>query len=235
LDLRSALARIDWTAPWLAPYRDVGQALSGRCCAAQSLPAALNALAVAQAIDCPQFVPQADLPEVEAYEAYIFRTHCVPTRDNLHDFFNGLIWLHCPQMKRRLNVLQATEIAQHGVQAVRGVVRDALTLFDENAALLSAPEPLLNALKNKNWTALFVQHRALWAQAKLQIFGHALLEKLVVPRKTHTAHVWCGGLELSAATMATKPFAPLPVLGLPGWCADNEQLEFYADTRVFRH
>lgn len=49
------------------------------------------------------FVPQPALPSGEAYEAYIFRTRQVPTRDGLHDFFNGLCWLQFPATKTWLN------------------------------------------------------------------------------------------------------------------------------------
>jgi hypothetical protein len=40
-----------------------------------------------------QFIPQEDLPEGVAYEAHISATGNVPTRENLHDFFNALVWL----------------------------------------------------------------------------------------------------------------------------------------------
>ena len=39
---------------------------------------------------------------------------------------------------------------------------------------------------------------------------------------------------LTPSWLAGKPFLPLPVLGLPGWSADNTQPEFYRDTQVFR-
>ncbi len=67
----------------------------------------------------------------------------MPTRDNLHDFFNGLAWLHFPQAKRCLNELQAAEIDQRRRgRPPRGPLRDALTLFDENGAVLDAPPVL---------------------------------------------------------------------------------------------
>lgn len=40
--------------------------------------------------------------------------------------------------------------------------------------------------------------------------------------------------DLSADKLATKPFAHLPVLGVPGWWAGNENPGFYADASVFR-
>jgi len=64
------------------------------------------------------------------------------------------------------------------VQSTRGPVRDALTLFDENAVLLQAPDALWDALQARDWPRLFVDARAQWAQARVVLFGHALLEKL---------------------------------------------------------
>ena len=87
-----------------------------------------------------RFVPQAALPAGVAYEAHIGATGCVPTRDNLHDFFNGLVWQTFPLIKRALNALQAAQIAAAGVARVRGPARDAATIFDENAALLVVRE-----------------------------------------------------------------------------------------------
>jgi hypothetical protein len=195
-----------------------------------------------------RFVPQADLPAGEAYEAYIFRTAQVPTRDGLHDFFNGLCWLQFPRTKQRLNQLQAAQIAASGIQPVRGPARDALTVFDENAAFLCAPDPLWSALVAKDWHRLFITLRPLWADAHLVLFGHALLEKLVHPRKPITAHVYRAQVasnsiadvdawmaeDLSAQKLTAKPFAHLPVLGVPGWWAANEDPDFYLDASVFR-
>ena len=198
---------------------------------------------------CPvRFVPQSELPPGQAYETFIFATQQVPTRDGLHDFFNGLCWLHFPQTKQRLNQLQAAQIAHSGIAPVRGPARDALTVFDENAALLHAPDAVWDALVRKDWQALFGPLRAVWKEARLQLFGHALLEKLVHPRITMTAHVyrvenavdaqgdWDGwlGAHLNADALADKPFAHLPVLGVPGWWPANEVPGFYDDVSVFR-
>ncbi|MFZ2814510.1 MAG: DUF3025 domain-containing protein, partial [Rhodoferax sp.] len=40
--------------------------------------------------------------------------------------------------------------------------------------------------------------------------------------------------DLSADQLAAKPFAHLPVLGVPGWWAANENPAFYQDVSVFR-
>ena len=242
--LTEPLHQIDWHRPWLAPWRDPGQQIAQAVATGMALPEALNGAKAAPV----RFVPQSALPPRQAYESYIFNSRQCPTREGLHDFFNGLCWMRFPQTKQRLNQLQAAEIAAAGVTPLRGPVRDALTLFDENAALLSAPQPLWDALIARDWPLLFVGLRPLWQQARLVLFGHALLEKLVYARKPITAHVyraqaamnsiadldaWAAG-SLSAATLAGKPFTPLPVLGVPGWWADNEDFSFYDDQSVFR-
>ena len=239
---------IDWQVPWLQDLRATGQAVLLREAGGASVAQALNADA-AVASTGVRFVPQAALPAGEPYERHIFQTGTVPTRDNLHDFFNGLAWLHFPQTKTRLNQLQAAAIAQQGVQPVRGPLRDALTVLDENAAFLQAPQPLWDALQDRDWRRLFITLRPLWADAQLVLFGHALLEKLVAPYKSITAHVyrspvpsgcepagWDAWLadQLTAASLASKPFTPLPVLGVPGWWPANEDPAFYLDSAVFR-
>lgn len=264
----ATLPPMNWAQPWLAPMRGAGLALVAGLADGLGVADALNASPLVCSVPCPvpcpvQFVPQHSLPPGEAYEAFIRRTGQVPTRNNLHDLFNGLVWQRFPLTKARLNVLQAAEIARQGVGAVRGPVRDAITVFDENGALLLAPPALWQALLARDWHALFVTHRPLWATATLVLFGHALMEQLVVPRKNITAHVLVeqfssdfedfaavgqnlgapdGLAELDAALatrltperLAGKPFTPLPVLGVPGWWPANADPGFYADTSVFR-
>lgn len=235
---------VDWSQPWLLPLRKRGEAIASLAGSAGLLDA-LNAASHADvhvAAGRVRFVEPAQQPVGEAYEAFVARTACVPTRDNLHDFFNAIMWLTCPAWKRRLNELQAAQIALGGVAGTRGVVRDALTLFDENAALLQAPQTLIDALQARDWHALFVTRRALWAQARITLFGHALLEKLTRPRKAITAHVWVmpesadlsSPHSLTLDRLAAKPFLPLPVLSVPTWWPGNEATGFYADTSVFR-
>ncbi len=235
---------IDWGAPWFEPWRDPGEGAMARRNAGTAVGEALNA----QPGSPVRFVDQADLPAGMAYERFIFEHRACPTRDNLHDFFNGLCWLRMPLAKRRLNELQAQQIARNGVGAIRGPVRDAITLFDENGALLDAPPPIWAALLGRDWQRLFVGLRPLWSQARLLVFGHALLEKLHRPRKDLTAHVWCEPCPLgelgeadawlaarcTAGRLAAKPFTPLPVLGIPGWWPENESPSWYEDPAVFR-
>ncbi|WP_427312528.1 DUF3025 domain-containing protein [Cupriavidus sp. H39] len=254
----AALAGIDWSRPWFQPFAARGAALAAAVQGGADLRALLDAesgaLGLRNARGLPlRFVPQQALPEGRAYEAHIDATGEVPTRNNLHDFFNALVWLHFPQAKRVLNQIQAAVIAREGVRTGRGGVRDAATLFDENAVLfLSEGEEFAEALRGFAWQQLFVAQRHAWDTAcRVVPFGHALLEKLVRPYKAVTAHAWTlpplpdaaldQALALSlehAAAAGTlrggRCFAPLPVMGIPAWCADNASPDFYADTTVFR-
>jgi Protein of unknown function (DUF3025) len=242
------LAGPDPARPWLAPYRGGLEGLFAGS-GSGSVAEALNQAATAQggiehAAGRLRFVAPDAAPPGEPYEAFIARTACVPTRDNLHDLFNGIAWLRFPQIKRHLNALQAAQIAAHGVGARRGAVRDALTLFDENGAWLQAPPVLAEALRARDWRALFVTHRAAWHDARLVLFGHALLEKLCTPRPAITAHTWLlpAGADPAAAMLdeltperlAVRSHHPLPVLGVPGWWPANEAPAFYDDAGVFR-
>lgn len=242
----SALPPIDWHAPWWKPWRELGVVVAAKVQAGASVHEALNACCSPSAIS---FVPQAALPQDVAYEVFIFETKTVPTRDNLHDFFNGLAWLRFPLIKARLNALQNEEIQKGGVQQLRGAVRDSLTLFDENAAFLCAERhaSVIAALREHDWQAAFQTHRSLLAKHPPVLFGHALLEKLVTPYKSIVAHVFPAqsamnleaidvavAAQLGAGSLVPKPFVPLPVLGVPLWWQANENPDFYIDSTVFR-
>lgn len=246
---RSQLATLDVRRPWFAPYAEPLEDLRHAVGQGSDAATALSQCGLAQReAGLPRFVPARELPPSEAYEKFVARTGNVPTRDNLHDLFNGLIWGQFPLSKRRLNELQAVEIARQGAGAARGPVRDAITVFDENGALLDAPAALWDALLAKDWRRAFVDLRPLWAQAQVRVFGHAVLEKLLQRRKEITAHVWrvpcaMGAIaevdgwlagQLAADTVARKPFMPLPLLGIPGWCGENQHFSFYDDPLVFR-
>lgn len=240
---------IDWSQPWLRPYRVMGEALAAQVAQGARVHEALAACSRhGPGAELPRFAAQDSLPAGMAYESHVFATGAVPMRHHLHDFFNGLVWLHLPATKRRLNALHAHAIAAQGPAAPRGVLRDALTVFDENGALLLAPPFMWDALRARDWRALFITHRAAWCEARLLLFGHGLMEKLCTPRKPITAHVypapnalesiadidhWLAGAA-GGADWLDKPFAPLPVLGVPGWHAGAQDDCFYDDPLVFR-
>ncbi|MDB5963382.1 MAG: hypothetical protein JWP59_4676 [Massilia sp.] len=253
--------RIDWTRPWYDSVRPAFERLGGG-----DIHAAFNAaaaeLALRNAAGQPiRFVPQADLPAGRAYEQFIGASGCVPTRENLHDFFNALVWLSFPRTKQQLNALQAAQIALSGVGKSRGPARDAATIFDENCALLVVRQgagDLVDALRGHRWREAFIERRAQFgadADAQLWLFGHALMEKLAAPRKAITAHTrvvvadatyfaappaerraWLDAHQAAALqneALSTASFTPLPVLGVPGWWPEQND-EFYGDASVFR-
>jgi hypothetical protein len=257
------LPQVDWTRPWYDAVRPAFARLRLR---GDSFIDAFNDNASALALvnhrgQVLRFVAQDALPEGRAYEEFIGATGCVPTRDNLHDFFNGLVWQTFPLVKRQLNALQAAQIAVAGVGKSRGPARDAATIFDENAALLVVRDgaegrALVEALRAHRWReALFERSAMFGTDAQVWLFGHALMEKLVAPRKAITAHTrvihapadyfalsWEGqrdwidrhvAAQLEQEGLATGGFTPLPVLGVPGWWPGQDEA-FYLDATVFR-
>lgn len=200
--------------------------------------------------DLPIVFCEHDLAADEPYETGIARTGRVPTRPNLHDFFNALIFLHLPRAKAHLNRLQSEAIKRDGVRAVRGSVRDAATLIDENAVLLVTDRAdVVESLRGHDWSILFQSRRAAWAtEVNVVVFGHALLEKLAHPYKAITAHALHIALPAQAPLheidrwmaallddqLSSSHLMPLPVLGIPGWWAQNENPDFYSDSTVFR-
>ncbi|MBO1531977.1 DUF3025 domain-containing protein [Psychrobacter sp. F1192] len=220
------------------------------------------------------FVSQNALPEGEAYEHFIATTGNIPTRDNLHDLFNGSIWLTFPKTKALLNYYHMLEMTQDADQqdksTHRGRVRDTITVFDENGAILVTADPSIGeALIDFNWQASLVAPRDKWdnplqlnkqSQAAVYIFGHALLEQLVHPRKPLCAHSIVLQVSqdffglclsermqylddkmaeymdklLSQNEVNPRQLAPLPILGVPHFWAENVNAEFYDDSYVFR-
>jgi hypothetical protein len=257
------LPHIDWAQPWYDAVRPAYARLPAHD---DDFIDAFNANAAAldlrNATGQPiRFVPQASLPEGRAYEEFIGATGQVPTRANLHDYFNGLVWQTFPRIKRQLNALQAAQIAVAGVGKSRGAARDGATIFDENAALLVVIDneegrALVDDLYAHRWHAALLDKRALFGpRAQVWLFGHALMEKLVAPRLAMTAHtrvVWADAVfftlpfdaqrawideqvcaALAIETLTTASFTPLQVLGVPGWWPDQDT-SFYADTTIFR-
>jgi hypothetical protein len=255
---------IDWSSPWLEPLAERGE--RWRQAALDGYPTYLSILNADARTD-PRvtgrgkplsFIAQDELPAGASYEGHIAETGCVPTRYNLHDFFNGAMWFQYPRIKAALNARQAAEIDVLGIGPTRGAARDALTLFDENAILFACADPSLTAaLRAFDWRTLFVEQRTAWGyRCEARIFGHALLEKLVAPYKACTGHAWIVDVEpayfsaadaerraildnavserLKSEAVSSRYFTPLPALGVPGWWPGNATQSFYDDPQVFR-
>jgi hypothetical protein len=162
------------------------------------------------------------------------------------------------------------EIDQQGIGASRGRVRDTITVFDENGAILvTANASIGKALVDFDWQESLVAARKKWdnpkqlnkqAQAAVYIFGHALLEKLLHPRKALCAHSIVINVTqdffalslserishldqkvadymdalLSQPDVTPRKLSPLPILGVPHYWAENANSSFYDDSHVFR-
>ena len=271
------VSKLSWTAPWLTHLgARFARGTPKLWSSSMDMRSALNfAVAILRAHGLPmktglgkklKFIPQDDLPRARAYEEHIALTGGVPTRLNLHDFFNACVWLTFPLTKAVLNARQYEQIQAHGVQDKRGMARDALTLFDENAAILvTSNTQIADALRHFDWQNALVATRDLWddpfnphpqARAAVYLIGHALMDKLIEPRKDMCAHTWVVlvkdewfGMNL-VARMAdldtrlstqlkhhnfhTRDFCPLPILGVPYFWQDNRDAAFYNDATVFR-
>jgi hypothetical protein len=262
--MSAEIAQIDWARPWYDTVRPAFDSLAPGVPFIDGFNANAARLGLQNHRGQPiRFVPQDDLPSNTAYEEFIGATGCVPTRENLHDFFNGLVWQTFPLIKRELNALLAAQIPRAGIGTSRGPARDAATIFDENAALLVVRDSdtgrvLVEGLRAHRWHDTLFTQRALFGadgSAQVWLFGHALLEKLVAPRKAITAHTrvlfapaaWFGlnwedrrawidmqvAGQLCAEGLSTAAFTPLPVLGVPGWWPEQDE-RFYLDETVFR-
>lgn len=197
-----------------------------------------------------------------AYEQQIADTGGLPTRENAHDWYNALVWLAYPRAKQVLNRLQVRPSSDPVGGNGRTRLRDALTLFDENGAILETTDPTLaEALKNHDWPFLFIRSRSCWGSAvRVAVFGHALFEKLESPRLDLCAHArvrllpadcwqrleglseferradrdaWLAD-DIEQGLRLPSDLSPLPVMGIPGWHSDNAHSDFYNNQRVFR-
>ncbi|MEO7404159.1 MAG: DUF3025 domain-containing protein, partial [Burkholderiales bacterium] len=181
-----------------------------------------------------------------------------------HDLFNALCWLAFPLTKAALNARHVRAIRGAPEQLVRGAARDAATLFDESGVIVASSDPTLGALMTEfQWKRLFWARRADVATAMhFGVFGHALMEKAVRPYHGMTGHAIIvpvaaifhtlsiarriALLDASVAALfgdvtgapprfvTTRAFAPLPILGVPGWIAANAEPAYYDDAMQFR-
>ncbi len=176
-----------------------------------------------------------------------------------HDLFNALVWMRLPTAKASLNARQYQALATQTAPR-RSPEGDALTQFDEDGVVvLSADDELLDLVREFRWKRLFWDCRErVRARMRFVLFGHAMYEKALAPFVGMTAKALLFGvpervLALDADSMlreadrltalhllqpgslpSGRALAPLPVLGVPGWWADNESAGFYDDRSYFR-
>jgi hypothetical protein len=191
------------------------------------------------------------------FELHVAATGAVPVRGRCwHDLFNLLSWRAFPCTKAAVNAAHLVALAEESADR-RGPRRNALAGFDGDGLIVACEDESLAALvRGFRWRELFVDHRdAAREGLHAFAFGHALCEKLLAPFKGITGKAafvavapgfgtLTRGEQLSRVDALAAPLvggldhpralAPLPVLGLPGWCADNEDPAFYDDATVFR-
>lgn len=276
----SSFAKIDQNAVWLMPFLDIHQELQNKLSSQQpaSLADWLNVyfnrhhlkLSIHNTDKNLTFTNQNDLPHGLSYEHFIFNHQKIPTRNNLHDWFGACIWSAFPKSKAVLNDKHCQNLSPNNQ---RNRLRDAITVFDENGAILVVSDEVIGheiatALTEFNWQQCLVKNRSYWHnpnhpkssdKAQLFIFGHALLEQLITPRKplcSHTLVIYVPPtfFELSLQDkqifideflsyqldkilqdgVTPQYFNPLPILGVPYFWVENQNPDFYQDTFVFR-
>ena len=173
--------------------------------------------------------------------------------DNLHDTVNALVWRVFPKTKRAIS---ETHVALGAAATANGRPRrrDILTLFDEAGALIISQRDDLQALhEGHEWKRLFVDHRADFIRdCRVILFGHGTLEQLASnPHRGLTVKaLWlplaaeasadaidellARGIASGTLLAASERRLALPILGVPGWFAENEALACYGDVDVFR-
>ncbi len=194
------------------------------------------------------------------FEARTYAGGQVPVRAvNWHDLLNALAWMVFPTAKAAINGRHFLEMeTQAGGQ--RTPARDALTHFDEDGVIVLAADPALSQLlRGFAWKELFWRRREEVRRGmRFLVFGHALYEKALAPFVGMTGKALV--FDVDAAVLAREPgrvlaeadrltalhalnparmlgpaeLAPLPVLGVPGWWAENEAQGFYDNSEYFR-
>ena len=199
----------------------------------------------------------------EKYEARLYLKGEIQIRaENWHDLLNALVWLTFPQAKAALNARHyRAMLEQRQVGAKnRGPVQDALTLFDEGGVIVTASDRgLLRMLEEFAWKDLFWRSRMrVMAGMRFHLFGHALYEKALHPFAGITGRgilfevdaaffddplaVQIARLDARVAERLLDParlrappdLPPVPILGVPGWCAANARESYYDDIDHFR-
>jgi len=190
------------------------------------------------------------------YDAFIHQTGSIPTRPrSWHDFFNACIWSRFPHAKVGLHRSMLREYPAR-VAGRRTRRQDWLTHLDECGVLIIGADPaLLELVRSLAWDELFLRRRAAFDRDIFVLcFGHAILEALREPfvglmgkavlcsdpgvaragspeERQRRADVWLAGL---LEHQELPPLLALPVLGVPGWHASNEDPSYYANAAYFR-
>ncbi len=186
------------------------------------------------------------------YETRLVTHGEVIVSDGWHDLFNAYIWLTFPKTKAVISKLHVELGA--GAENRRPRRRDVLTLFDEAGLIILSERNDLRLMNEQHqWKTLFVEHRTDFIRdTKLMLFGHGAMEQLLTkPHRGLTVKaLWLPlpastpvnevddflSLQIAANRLLTddERRTPLPLLGIPGWFAENDDPRCYDDISVFR-
>lgn len=183
---------------------------------------------------------------------------------NWHDLFNALVWLSFPRTKAVINARHYCALMEEDIAVAagsqRGAVRDVNTLFDESGVVIAyADAGLAGLLRDFKWKELFWERREqVRASMGFYLFGHGLYEKALQPyvgmtgqgllikveqafftwplvqQLAHLDSLLADYLAAPEHCRSTRDLSPLPLLGVPGWTADNDNPTYYDNTDYFR-
>ena len=256
----NASARIDCRFLEHPAFSVFDQQVRARLAALTEFPAPGELRELTRGISCAltpwfDFAAQddAELEAAGGFDRLIAQASRIPTRvASYHDLLGALVWLHFPALK---TAIHRTQLA--GSVWLRGPVENAATHLDESGVLVLSAEPaLFESLAALQWREVFWDQRAELTQSSRFLgFGHGLLDSLREPHprlmgkalfvRIRVEHLALSNSELRVLVdgalakclpaFLTEPacLQPLPVLGVPGWSAQQSG-EFYQDTCYFR-
>ena len=206
----------------------------------------------------PTFVspPARALSAIEFERRVVEKNELIVRPDSLHDVLNALVWLTFPKTKRAISEAHVA-LGVNPDPKTRPRRRDVLTVFDESGMIvLSERDDLRELNRSHQWRELFVNRRSDFIeQTRPILFGHGAMEQLgqqlpQVHRGLTVKALWlplpvttstfdldnrlAERIERGDSLHEAERTVPLPVLGIPGWFAENEAPECYDDTSVFR-
>lgn len=175
-----------------------------------------------------------------------------------HDAFHACAWLGFPLSKARINALHVADGLDDSPNR-RSVLRNLLTLIDEGGLIVaSARADLLGHIRAFAWHDLFWREReSVSREMDFVIFGHALYERALEMRHGCTGRgvlfeVGRGYFQLptdarrqyldqrlaallddASSLTSTSLVQPVPIMGIPGWAAENVNEDYYFDTSQF--
>ncbi|MDP1593716.1 MAG: DUF3025 domain-containing protein [Gallionella sp.] len=185
-------------------------------------------------------------------------------QDNWHDLLNALVWLTYPAAKAAINTRHYHALTNHAAEressSQRGAVRDTNTLLDESGVIVAyADDELAGLLRSFSWKELYwAQRERVKNSMGYYLFGHGLYEKglqpyigmtgqgLLLPVEqdffswpVHKQHAHLDArladyLSDAQHCRSTRELSPVPLLGVPGWSADNNCVSYYENSDYFR-